>query len=70
MNIHSRLMALQDTAEETAVTFLNNLNVQDPEKAHGEADTALLTFLKEAGFEEVALAYDRVSERATWWGAG
>jgi len=70
MNIHQRLMQLQDSAEETAITVLNNLNVEDPERAHGQADETLLAFLKEAGFEEVATAYNRVSERATWWGAG
>ena len=69
-SIHTRLMQLQDKAEDEAVNALARIDDGDPERAHGQADDVLLTFLKESGFEEVATAYNDLVDRCGWWGAG
>ena len=65
-----QLMKLQDDAEGTAIATLNGADHTDPERAHSVADEALLTFIKEAGFEDVAEAYERLVSSCSWWGAG
>ena len=68
--IHAKLMSLQDDAEHIAIVNLDEADCTDPERAHSTADEVLLTFIKDAGFEEVAQAYERLVSRCGWWGAG
>ena len=68
-SVHTKLIQLQDIAEETAIKELENIDVTDPERAHDSADEALLTFIKASGFGEVSDAYDHLIERIGCWGA-
>lgn len=45
------------------VARLDAIDVDDPERAHNEADAVLLAIAPEA----VRAAYDRVIFRADWW---
>ena len=65
--LHTQLIKLQDDAEATAIAVLNDIDTTDPERAHSAADEALLTFIKGAGFEGIAKAYERVVARCSWW---
>ena len=67
ISLHAELIQLQDAAEEAAITKLESLDCTDPERAHSAADEALLTFIKGAGFEGIAEAYERVVARCSWW---
>ena len=49
------------------VEMLDNICEGDPDRAHSQADKYILEFLKLAGFEEVANAYDRLVYRCSWW---
>lgn len=55
-------MAETLTVEE-AIEQLNSIDVFDPEGAHVEADDILFQLAP----LEVQQAYDRVTERASWW---
>ena len=52
---------------QVAITALDNLNVEDCERAHNEADSILLAYLSQLGHQQVVDAYQRVVERASWW---
>jgi len=50
-----------------AVALLDQLDMREPECAHGEADDILLDWARDNGGKEVAKAYDAVVNRAPWW---
>ena len=50
---------------ELVVKEFDALDVKDPEKAHSQADDLLLALVP----ADVREAYQRVVERARWWGA-
>ena len=51
--------------ESEAVAALDAIDpTGDPERAHGEADGILLAVVG----PEVRAAYERLTERAPWWG--
>jgi len=50
------------TAED-AVAALDALSGDDPDSAHGAADTILLTVVP----DEVRAAYERLQDRCVWW---
>ncbi len=64
------LVAIQDEAERKALNALKEINLRDPERAHGQADDILLEFITDAGFAEIADLYNNMASSAPWWGAG
>ena len=49
-----------------AIKRLDDIDVGDPERAHGEADQVLLDVFTKIR-PEVVTAYARVMGRASWW---
>jgi len=66
----NELAKIQDSAEETAITSLKALSCTEPEQSHSAADEILLTFIKQAGFEELAERYELLRAHSPWWGCG
>lgn len=56
-----------DNKSQTAITALNNLDLDNPEKAYSEADDILMAYLTLIGSGNVADAYKRVVARLTEW---
>lgn len=54
--------------EEELVSELNELDGNDPETAHGRADTILLKALNHLGYTKVTDAYNALIDRTAWWG--
>lgn len=52
---------------EQVIQKLNEIDENDPEDAHSQADGLILEFLKLNGFEDVAQAYEDVVNRCAWW---
>lgn len=52
---------------EAVIKFLDAIDGEELEQAHGSADHALQNFVRDIGYPEVYDAYDRVSSRCEWW---
>jgi hypothetical protein len=48
------------------VERLDSIDASDPERAHSEADNALIMAMP----DEVQAAYERLKDRCDWWACG
>jgi hypothetical protein len=60
-------MSTKEEMLAVVIECLNQLDDEDQEKAHGEADGHLITALHILGGTEVALAYEKARNRVGFW---
>ena len=61
---HYETMAQFEFEVQRVIDSLDRIDASDPERAHGEAEHQLLLLAP----RRVQEAYERVIERAPWWG--
>lgn len=53
--------------EDNVVKQLDALTNDDSEAAHGEAETLVMTLLRDIGYSKVADAFERARTRCDFW---